>query len=231
VRLGRHPRALPAGVALTGDVAGPADVHGGATPHEVARRSELVGPARAHQEVALDAAGEAADQGGRVLVGGAQQQDVAGVGVRRPRLGVQVVAVVPDRDEAQVGHRCERRPATPDHDPPGAPRDGQEVAVARGRTRARGQHHVVALAEEREQRGVEARGVLAVGHAQHGSAAVAQGRGSSLGEHGGPVVAGGGRPHRARGAALGEVGQERCAEGVVGPGVAIARHRERRLGR
>ncbi len=41
---------------------------------------------------------------------GAQQQHLAGVGVRRPRLGVQVVAVVPDRDQPEVVHRRERAP-------------------------------------------------------------------------------------------------------------------------
>ena len=57
----------------------------------------------------------------RLLALGAQQQHLAGVRVRRPRLGVQVVAVVPDRHQPEVVDRRERGGAGADHDP-AAPR-------------------------------------------------------------------------------------------------------------
>ena len=78
--------------------------------------------------------------------GGARQQHLAGMGVRRARLGVQVVAVVPDRDQPEVVDRGERRGAGADHDPPGAPGHGEELAVAARRPRAGGQHDVVPCA-------------------------------------------------------------------------------------
>jgi hypothetical protein len=68
------------------------------------------------QLVGLDRACEPADQGGTVLQPGAGEQNLARVGVRRPGLGMQVVAVVPDRHEAEVGHRCEGRGARADDD-------------------------------------------------------------------------------------------------------------------
>ena len=60
--------------------------------------------------------------GGGVLELRPGQQDLAGMRVRRARLGVQVVAVVPDRHQPEVVHRRERRGPGADHDPPGAAR-------------------------------------------------------------------------------------------------------------
>ena len=90
--------------------------------------------------------------GGGALALGAEQQGLAGVRVRRPRLGVEVVAVVPDHDQAQVVHRRERGRAGADHHPARAPRDRQEVAVAAGRAGLGGQRDVVALPQHRRQR-------------------------------------------------------------------------------
>jgi hypothetical protein len=44
-------------------------------------------------------------------------QDVSGMRVRRPRLGVQVVTVVPDPDQTEVGHGGVRRRSGPGDDP------------------------------------------------------------------------------------------------------------------
>ena len=67
-----------------------------------------------------------------LLLLGAQQQHLAGVGVGRARLGVEVVAVVPDRDQAEVVDRREGGRAGAEHDPAAAARDSEEVAVAGG---------------------------------------------------------------------------------------------------
>ena len=91
----------------------------------VTRRAHLArsaaiarGPSRcASRYSRLDGAREAADQRGGALALGAQQQHLAGVRVRRARLGVQVVAVVPDDDQPEVvrparrpRRGCRRRP-------------------------------------------------------------------------------------------------------------------------
>ena len=95
-------------------------------------RRRARGPSRcASRYSASTRAGEAADQRGGALALGAQQQHLAGVRVRRPGLGVQVVAVVPDRHQAEVVDRREGGGAGADDDPPRAARDGEEVAVAR----------------------------------------------------------------------------------------------------
>ena len=59
------------------------------------------------------------------------------MGVRRARLGVEVVTVVPDRHQPEVVHRCERGRARADHDPARAAGDGEELAVAPGGARVR----------------------------------------------------------------------------------------------
>ena len=103
----------------------------------LARRDELVGPAGGQQLLGLDAAGEPADQGRGVLDLGPGQQHLAGVGVRRAGLGVEVVTVVPDRHQPEVVDGREGGRAGADHDPPGAAGDGEELAVAAGRARLR----------------------------------------------------------------------------------------------
>ena len=130
----REPDAAGERVARELGVAGAGDLDGDPLPQRLARHRQLVRPAGLEQLVGLDRAGEPGEQGGRTLPLGADQQRLAGVGVGRARLGVQVVAVVPDRDQPEVAHRGERGGSGADHDPAGAARDGEEVAVAAGRT-------------------------------------------------------------------------------------------------
>ena len=93
-------------------------------PRRVTRRAARAGRASSRAQPVrrrysrLDGAREAADQRGRALALGAQQQRLAGVRVRRARLGVQVVAVVPDHDQARgrgparsARRGCRPRPA------------------------------------------------------------------------------------------------------------------------
>ena len=136
---GGHPGAAGERVARELGVAGPGDPHGDPVAQPLARHGQLVGPAGAEQVVGLDRAGEPAQQRGGALTLGAQQQRLAGVRVRRPRLGVQVVTVVPDHHQTQVVHGREGRRTGADHDPASTAGDGQEVAVAPGRARLRGQ--------------------------------------------------------------------------------------------
>ena len=177
----------------------------------------MVRPARPDQLLGLDAHREAAHQRGRPLALGPQQQRLAGVGVRRPRLGVQVVAVVPDHDETEPGDRRERRGAGADDDPATAARDGEEVAVALRRTGVRGEHDVLVGPEHRGQRGVDARDVLAVGHHDQRTPTARHGGRDGVGDERRPVGAGGGAPHRPRRPAVGQVAQERGRRAVGGP--------------
>ena len=133
-------------------------------------RGELVRPAGGQQLLGLDAAGEAADQSRGALDLGPRQQHLAGMGVRRARLGVEVVAVVPDRHQPEVVHRREGRRTGADHDPPGAAGDGEELAVAAGRARAGGEHDVVPGPEHLGEGGVDAGHVAVVGDAEHAPA-------------------------------------------------------------
>ena len=79
---------------------------------------------------------------------------------------------------------------------PGTARDGQEVAVAGGRTAVRGQHHVVALTEDAGEGTVDAGHVAAVGHAHQGAATRGVRRRHCLRDHQRPVVGRGRGPHR-----------------------------------
>ena len=97
---------------------------------------------------------------------GAQQQDLAGVGVRRARLGEEVVAVVPLGHQTEVVDRGEggRPGARDDLDVPAG--DGEEGPVARGRAEVGGQHDVPVRAEGGGQGRVEPGQVTGVGDAQ-----------------------------------------------------------------
>ncbi len=189
-RLARQPRRAGGGVAgeVALGVAGEAD--GDALADEVAGRGHLGGPAGAQEVLRLDAAGVRRQHGRAAGLLGAHQQDLAGMGVRRPRLVVQVVAVVPDRHQAEVADGRERGRAGADHDPDRSARDGQERAVALRRARVGLEHDVSALAEPRRQRSVEPVEVAVVGDAHQGPAAGERGGDHGLGQDRGPVVAG-----------------------------------------
>ena len=119
----RRPGRRVAGEVAIG-VAGDADRD--ALANEVAGRGHLGGPAGAQEVLRLHAAGVRSEHGGAAGLLGAHEQHLAGVGVRRPRLVVQVVAVVPDRDQSEVAHRRERRGSRADHDPDGTAGDREE---------------------------------------------------------------------------------------------------------
>ena len=116
---------------------------------------DLVGPAGLDQLGRLGGSREAADEQGRTGERGAQHQDVAGVRVGRSRLGVQVVAVVPDREQAEVGDRGERGGPSADDRAHGPPPDGQPAPVSLGRPEISGQRDVLVAAEPAAHRRVQ----------------------------------------------------------------------------
>ena len=214
-------------VAFDARVGRPADPHREPLAEQVAGGGDLLRPARAEQVLGLHAAREATQERGRALALGAQQQRLAGVGVGRPRLGVEVVTVVPDRHQAEVVHRRERRAAGADHDPPGAARDRQEVAVAGGRTAVGGEHDVVVGTEDRGQRGVDPRDVLDVGRAHSAPRPPAAACAGGLREQPRPVVAGGGAPRPRAGLPPSRVLEVRgaaCRDAPQAAAAASARH-------
>ena len=121
---------------------------------------------------------------------GAHQEDLAGMGVRRPRLVVQVVAVVPDRHQAEILDGRERGGAGADDDLDRSAGDGQEGAVALGRPCLGGEYDVPPLLEPGRQGSVEPGEVAMVGHADQGTATRSGGGDDGLGQELGPVVAG-----------------------------------------
>ncbi len=95
--------------------------------HHRAGRDQVVGPPAAHQRVRLGGPGVATDHCGAAQLVRPQHRDLAGVRVRRPRLGQRVVAVVPDDHQAQIGDRREHRAAGAD-DQPGLPAQHRQPA-------------------------------------------------------------------------------------------------------
>ena len=161
-------------------------------------------PAGAEQVLRLSAPGMTPHDRRAPGLPRAQEQHVAGVAVRRTGLGVEVVAVVPDRDQADLAQRREGRGAGADHDPGRSALDSQERRVALRRPGVGGEHDVVPAADQRRERVVEPGHVAVVGHAQQGAAAGPRGGDSGLGEQGGPVVTGQAGPDRAGRPARGE---------------------------
>ena len=162
------------------------------------------------------------------------EQDLAGMGVRRPRLVVEVVAVVPDRHQPEVLHGRERGGAGADDDPHGPARDREERAVALGRSGLGGEHDVAALAEPRRSGPRPAgrgRGGRARRRARRGRrSAVATTASARISAQSSP---GSDRPDRARRLPGGEpVEQRRAVRGSARPGprVDLGVDRRRRLG-
>ena len=153
-RLARQPRRPGAGVAGQVAVGVTCEADGDAFADELPGRHHLGGPTGAQEVFRLDAARVGREHGRATGLLGTHQEDLARMGVRRPRLVVEVVAVVPDRHQSEVPDRGERGCASADHHPDRASRDRQERPVALGRPGIGGEHDVPALAEpgRREQR-------------------------------------------------------------------------------
>ena len=178
----------------------PVRPYAGASRRTTSRgRRHGVRPAGAQQGRALGGAGVAADDQGRALEAGAQGEHLADVRVGRARLGMQVVAVVPDHDQAQVG-----RPGRTW--PPGCPprrgtRRGARRASAGSARRARARRVSTTwwpVPSSGRQRRVDPAEVAVVGHHHEGAAAGGQRGADQVGDLGRPARAGQRRPHRPR---------------------------------
>ena len=195
VRLGRHPGRPSARVAFEVVVSVTGEVHRDALAHDVPRRHDLCGPTRAEEVLRLHTAGVRRQHGRAAGLLGAHEQNLAGMGVRRARLVVQVVTVVPDRHQSEVLHRREHGGAGADHDAhrPAADRQKRAVALRPGRClppAPRGDPP-----QPFGERSVETSHVAVVGNADEGAPAGRSRRHHGLGENLGPVVAGKHRPH------------------------------------
>ncbi len=161
----------------------------------------------------------------------AEHQDVAGVRVRRPRLGVQVVAVVPDGEQPRVGDRRVSRCPRPDHraDAPSPHREPAPVPL--GRAQVGAQRHVPSGSHGRQQRRVDPREVPGVRQHDHRAAPGRQCHAHGVGQPRRPVLPRQRRPHGPRRAALGHRGEERRARPVLPPAVRADRRRGREVRR
>ena len=101
-------------------------------------------PARRDQLRDLGGAGETADQRGGTLPVRAQREHLPGVRVRRAALGQQVVAVVPEHDQAEVVNGGEHGGAGARRDPHRAAQHRQPAPVPFGRAEIGGQADVLA---------------------------------------------------------------------------------------
>ena len=151
---------------------------------------ELGQPASIHPGLRLRGPGIAGQQYRRAGRRGAQDQHVAGVRVRCALLGQQVVAVVPQPYQAQVGDGGVGRRAVADHhlDLPSPRR--QEGTVTGGGTRLGHQDGERSLPQRRGTGGCQPLQVPLVGHHQHRPTTPVGAGPGRLGQSGGPVPAG-----------------------------------------
>ncbi len=214
-----HRRGVPGQFGLVGCGPDP----GRRLPERLRAAGQRPGPAARDQLGELGGAGEAPDQRGRTGPVGAQGQHLAGVRVRRARLGVQVVAVVPEHHQAEPGDRGEHRgPGARDHADL-APAHRQPAPVPLGRAEVRGEADVVQGGLG--QGGVHAVQVAGVRHDDDHAAARGGRGGGGHGDLGGPFRTGQRRPGGPDRAALGQAGQERRPGGIAAPGAGVRRGR------
>ena len=189
-----------------------------AGPHHRTRRHQIVRPAAAHQRLRLGGARVAADQRRAAQLVRAQHRHLAGVRVRRARLGQRVVAVVPHHHQTEIGDGREHRAAGADDQPcvaRAAPTASGGSAAAGPRPADSADHsRLVDVPDGGRLQHVD---VALIGHdGQHAAAGVHRHR-RGLGKPVGPVLAGQRLPHRARGAALAQRGRNCSPRAVARP--------------
>jgi hypothetical protein len=112
----------------------------------------------------LGGPGEPADDQRRSGERGAEHENVASMRIGRPRLGVQVVAVVPDCEQPEVANRRERGGPSSDDRAHSAPPDSEPPTISLGRAEIRGQRDVLVTAEQGGRRGVQPSEVSGIRH-------------------------------------------------------------------
>ncbi len=105
------------------------------TAHARPVRNERVCPPGFHQLGHLGGAGEAANQGGRTAAVRAQREHLACVWVGRARFGMQIIAIVPEHDEAEPTDRGEHRGPGAHDDTDRATKYGEPAPVPFGRAK------------------------------------------------------------------------------------------------
>ena len=93
------------GVSVLGAVGVPGQADRDPVADDILWSDHLGGPTGAEEVLRLDAACVRRQHGRAPGLLGPHEQHLAGVRVRRPRLGEQVVAVVPDRHQPEIVNR------------------------------------------------------------------------------------------------------------------------------
>jgi hypothetical protein len=132
-------------------------------------RAEVGAPAAADELLCFGTARVRGEQDGGSTLVGADEQHLTGMRVRCPRLGEQVVTVVPAAGQPEVVHGREGGGAGADDDPDVTPGHGKEGAVPGGRSHLCREGDVAPGAEQSDQRRVESGDVAYVraGTAEH----------------------------------------------------------------
>ncbi len=190
------------------------------------------GPAAGHELGGLGGTGVAADQHPRTRPVGTQPEHLAGVRVGGQALGVQVVSVVPDGDQAEPGDGGEHGGPGADDGAHLASQDLQPPPVPFRRTQVGRQRHVPARAEQAGELGVGQRHVLAVWDYDDRSPAAVERGPHGLGHGTRPALgAGQRRPDGSGRAAVTQRVEERGPGRVRVPGTRPGPHRRVRDGR
>ncbi len=195
---GREPRGTGGAVAGQLRVLARRDDLRHSFPQDGPRRGERVRPARLEQRGGLRRHRMPAEQRRRALGVSPQAQHLPHVRVRRARLGVQVVAVVPAHHQAEVGDRREHRRPGADDRPDGPAAHREPPPIPLGRAEVGGQRHGGPYPRRRLDRREHPVDVAQVGDDHEGAAARRQRRGDGLADRRRPVGPRDGRPHRPR---------------------------------
>ena len=190
----------------------------GSPPHPASRRGEAAGPPGGHEVRAFGRPCIPTHEEPCVRVGGANRRHLTNVRVRRARLSVQIVAVIPDDHETKIVDGREDGCAGADDDALLASAHRQPATVP-----LRGTD----LCRQDDMRLIQGCGdtghVAAIGHDEKDSPA-GRARGDCCrGEKGGPCRAGQSRPHRPGGLAGGERSEEGFCVLVLAPGARVER--------
>ncbi|AKG41715.1 primosome assembly protein PriA [Streptomyces xiamenensis] len=226
----RKPRGAGRRVPRLVRLADRAHLRGGLA-HRLPVRRQRRGEARRHQLGRLHGVGVTAQQQACPLVGGAQQQDIAGVRLGRVVVRVRVVAVVPDRGEAQITDRREHRRPGADDPAHRAAADREPLAVPLLGPGVRGEQDMVARPQQCGELGVHPGGGPPVREDGQRAAPGCQRGGQGARQFAGPGGTRQRRPHRARRLAARQRRQEAGAARVAGPAPRLGRGGRGRCGR
>ncbi|AGL19428.1 hypothetical protein L083_5918 [Actinoplanes sp. N902-109] len=193
-------------------------------PHRLASRHDLLGPARLDQQLRFSRTGEAADKRSAPRQLSPGQQHLTRVRVGRPRLGMQVVPVVPDDHQPQPSHRREHRRPRPRHHRHPVPAGRQEPPVPLGRPGSSLQSHMPPRTERLPQGPVDPLQIPRVRNDDDHPTPTARRSSGGPGDPRRPILPGQRGPHRPRAPPLPQRLQEGGSRRIIPPpGIAIRR--------